>query len=143
DRKALAPVITERPYIAAPEFVSTNCFADCFFQLLLAIGDSRPVRRGRGIEPLEVRPQPEYRRPVRRLVAANALEDAAAIVQSMGRNVQRGVLPPDRPPVHPDPYCFVKRHVSLLIESAALPLTQTDSLRYLPVATRRNTEGSG
>src|SRR5262249_27378840 len=125
---------------AAPEFVSANCFADRLFQLLDAVWYSRPVRRGRGIEPLEVRPQPEYRRAIRRLVAANAFKYAAAIVQRMSRNVQRGVLPPDRPPVHPDPFCFVKRHVLLLIESAALRLTQTDSLRYASVATAPGTD---
>ena len=42
-------------------------------------------------------------RPAIGLVAADALEDAAAVVEAMGEYVDLGVLPGDELAVHPDP----------------------------------------
>src|SRR5581483_7624836 len=56
----------------------------------------------RVLEAREVLAQAEHRRAVRRLVGANPLEDARAVVQAVRADVDRRVGPVDELPVHPD-----------------------------------------
>jgi len=51
--------------------------------------------------------------PVRALVGANALEDAAAVMQSVGEDVHVGLIPVDELAVHPDLFRFLN-HVRVL-----------------------------
>ena len=54
------------------------------------------------MEPLHVIGEAEDGRPLRRVVAADALEDAGAVVEPMRADVDLGVVPVDEPAVHPD-----------------------------------------
>ena len=69
----------------------SSCVASA--QLLGRVGQSQVVELGRLGEPIEVVPVAEDRRAALGLVAADALEDAGAVVQAMGEHVHLGVLP--------------------------------------------------
>ena len=60
------------------------------------------VELGRPEQPLDVLGVAEHRRADLGVVAAHALEDARAVVQTMGEHVDLGVLPGDELAVHPD-----------------------------------------
>src|SRR5437764_183646 len=56
----------------------------------------------RGLQPLQVVGEPEHGGPVGRLVAANALEDPGAVVETVRADVDLGVAPVDELARHPD-----------------------------------------
>src|SRR5215813_8694439 len=55
--------------------------------------------------------QAKHRRTVHCLVAANAFEDAAAIVQSVHGNMRIGVLPANDLAIAPNPPCLSETHL--------------------------------
>ena len=57
---------------------------------------------GRVVQALHVVGQPEDRGPLRRVVAADPLEHAGAVVQTVGTYVDASVVPVDELAVHPD-----------------------------------------
>ena len=61
-----------------------------------------PVDLGGVVQPAHVRVEPEAGRAFRRLVAARAFEDAAAVVDDVRGDVDLGVLPVHQLAVHPD-----------------------------------------
>ena len=61
-------------------------------QLRHSVGQLAPAQHARrGEQPRHVLLEPEHRRPARRPVAANSLEDADAVVQRRGQEVQLGI----------------------------------------------------
>ena len=71
--------------------------------LLGRVGQLEVVELGRLREPLEVLAVAEDRRAALGLVAADALEDAGAVVEPVAQNVDLGVFPSHELAVHPDP----------------------------------------
>ena len=66
------------------------------------VGQVEVVELGRLLEPLEVLAVAEDRRAALGLIAADALEDAGAVVQAVAEDVHLGVLPGDELAVLPD-----------------------------------------
>src|SRR5262249_23592665 len=62
--------------------------------------------------------QPEHRGPARRLVSADPLEDARAVVQRVREDVDLGVFPRDELAVEPDLLGRGDRHCQLLAQRA-------------------------
>ena len=71
-------------------------------ELLPPIRDLHVVELRGVLEPVQVVVVAEDRRADLGVVAADALEDARAVVQPVGQYVHRRVLPLDELPVHPD-----------------------------------------
>ena len=72
------------------------------------------------LQPAHVRVEPEAGRPLRRRVAARALEHAAAVVDDVRGDVNRRVLPLDQLAVHPDLAGSRKSHRALLTSDSSV-----------------------
>ena len=79
------------------------------------------------MQALHVLAEPEDGRPLRRVVAANALEDARAVVEAVHADVNLRVGPVDELAVHPDLLGLL--HRALLFSAAG-------SYEFYPRATR-------
>ena len=66
------------------------------------VGHGHVVELGRAQQPVDVLGVAEHRRPELGVVAADALEDAGAVVQAVRQDVDLRVLPGDEVSVHPD-----------------------------------------
>src|SRR5262249_33178898 len=74
-----------------------------------------PVNLAGVDQPDEMFIEPEAGGALRRRVAARALEDAAAVMDDVRRDVNRRVLPFDEPAIHPDLARARKTHLQQLL----------------------------
>ena len=86
------------------------------------------------MQPLHVVAEPEDRRPFRRVVAANALEDAGAVMQAVDADMDLRVGPVDELAVHPD-------LLGLLHRRAPFSGWSSNSSRGPPMSTARPRRG--
>ncbi len=103
------PVAAERdrPDVALAQLVGRDQLVRGGAQLLERVRDRHVVQLGRAVQPLEVVCVAEDRRPVRRVVAALALEHARPVVEPVRQYVDLRVLPGDKLSVVPDEvHCF-------------------------------------
>jgi hypothetical protein len=71
-------------------------------QPLDRVAELHAEETGRVVEPLQVIREPEDRGALRGLVRPDPLEDARAVVQPVGADVNARVVPVDEGSVHPD-----------------------------------------
>src|SRR5215510_7333371 len=69
--------------VAIREAVSPDDFADCLSKLLPRIRDLQLVHGRGGIKTIEMVPKPKQSRTLSRLIAADAFEHSASVVQRM------------------------------------------------------------
>ena len=92
-------------------FLAISSSVDCA-QLLAVERDRHVVQLGRLEQPVDVVGVAEDRRADLGVVAADALEDAGAVVQAVREYVDLGVLPCDELAVHPDEVRWLHVRVS-------------------------------
>jgi len=83
----------ERPDVAGPQSVAPDQFVRRLAQLVGRVGQLEVVELGRLRQPLEVVAVPKDSRAALGLIAADPLEDAGAVVQSMAEHVDLGISP--------------------------------------------------
>ena len=130
--EAAAAVERNRTKIAVVEAVGLDQFQRAFRQVFLRVRDREPIHVGRLEHALQVRIEAEYRWAVHRVVAADAFEHAGAVVQSVGRHVDRGVRPRNDLAILPDELALRKeRHPGSPVLTA--PRGLKPARRLLPV----------
>ena len=92
----------DRPQVALGQPVGADQLHARGVQLVDRVRQVHVQEIRRVVQPLEVVGQPEDGRALVGLVAANALEDAGAVVEPVGADVNRCVGPVDELTVHPD-----------------------------------------
>ena len=121
-------------------------------ELLDRVRDLHVEEARRVVQALQVVCEPEDRRALRRLVAADALEDAGAVVEAVHADVHLGVGPVDELAVHPDLVGLVHQALRVrgLVSARAgnspesIPHTSTYSWTMSTVVPRvRRTSSSG
>src|SRR5215208_4875294 len=107
----------ERPDVAAAQAVSANQLVHRISQLFGRVGELHVVELRRLLEALEVLAVPEDGRAPLRLVGADALEDAGAVVKPVLEHVDIGLVPWDEFAVHPDELCLLHHSLRRTISS--------------------------
>src|SRR5204863_4093855 len=102
DAELAVAVERERAQVARRQAVRADELLADVAQLVRRVRELHVEQLGRVRETLEVVVKPEDRRPLRRVVAADPLEDAGSIVESVRADVDLRVVPVDQLAVHPD-----------------------------------------
>src|SRR5690606_22143422 len=102
--------IDQRADVTRPEAVRLDQLEDRVRERLLIVRRLHAVDAGRVEEPPDMGVDPEAGRPPPRLVAARALEDAAAVMYDVGGDVDGGLRPVDERAIHPDLAGARERH---------------------------------
>ena len=102
--------VNQRPDVTGLQPIDTYCFDDRVGHLFLIVRDRHQGDVGRFKQPVHVVLEPEDRRPVPTLIAADPLERGQAIVERMRQHMDRGILPIDERAVHPDLLARFQHH---------------------------------
>ena len=102
DAELAVAVERDRPEVALVEAVDRDRLEARGAQLVDRVRELHVEELRRGLEPLEVVGEPEDRRAALGGVAADALEDAGAVVQAVRADVDPGIRPVHELAVHPD-----------------------------------------
>jgi hypothetical protein len=91
-------------------FVDADGLQHGFLYLIIGIGDFHAIDLGRIKKALQVAIEQPHRWPADRIIGADALEDAGAIMEGMAHHVNLGFVPGDELAIEPDLVRFVNGH---------------------------------